>query len=408
MMKQNRFASLVGTITLLAGLAGVSQADDWPHWRGPQRNGVSAETGWLDQWPAGGPPVAWKAAVGTGFSSFAVAGGRVFTMGHAGGNDTVFCLDAESGKEIWKHSYPAALGDNLFEGGPTATPTVEGGRVYTLSRWGDVFCFDAVTGKVHWSKNVQKETEAPVPQWGFSGSPVPHDNLLLLDVGEAGLALEKATGKIVWQSAKKEAGYSTPLPLQRGGARLAVFSSGQAYIAADAATGKEAWRVRWVTQYGVNAADPIIAGDQMFISTGYGKGATLVKLGAAEPAEVWKNKVLRTQLNAAVPVGAHVYGIDGDTGHKGGLRCVELATGAQKWAQPDLGYGSVIAAGGKLIVLTAGGELVVAPASPDGFKATARAKVLGGKCWTVPVLANGRLYCRNAAGDVVCVDLRKK
>jgi len=407
-MKPNRFASLVGTFTLLAGLTGVSQADDWPHWRGPQRNGVSAETGWLDQWPASGPPVAWKAAVGTGFSSFAVAGGRVFTMGHAGGQDTVFCLDAETGRTLWKHASPAALGDNLFEGGPTATPAVEGDRVYTLSRWGDVFCFEAATGKVQWSKNVQKEIGAPVPQWGFSGSPVPLDNRLLLNVGEAGLALEKATGKILWQSAKKEAGYSTPLPLQQGATRLALFSSGRAYSAVRLDTGTEAWHVRWLTEYGVNAADPILAGEQMFLSTGYGKGATLLRLGPAAPVPVWKSKVLRTQLNAAVLVGAHVYGIDGDTGHKGGLRCVELATGTLKWAQPALGFGSVIAAGGRLLVLTAGGELVVGPASPDAFKATARATVLGGKCWTVPVLANGRLYCRNAAGDVVCLDLRKK
>jgi outer membrane protein assembly factor BamB len=269
-------------LVLACMFLGLARADDWPQWRGPNRNGISAETGWLDQWPAGGPTIAWKAGVGTGFSSFAVAGGRVFTMGHADGSDAVFCFDAETGKTLWKHSYAASLGDNLFEGGPTSTPTVEGDRVYTLSRWGDVFCLNAASGKIHWSKNVQKETEAPVPQWGFSGSPTVYGNLLLLNVGEAGLALEKSTGKIVWQSAKKEAGYSTPLP----GTGFVVFTSGQSYITADPATGKEAWRVRWVTQYGVNAADPIIAGDQMFISTGYSKGATLLKLGAAAPTEV--------------------------------------------------------------------------------------------------------------------------
>jgi len=396
----NRFGSVISL--MMCGT--IVWAEDWPHWRGPYRNGISAETGWLDQWPAGGPVIAWKTEVGTGFSSFAVAGGRVFTMGHASGADTVFCLDADSGKLLWKHSYPSDLGDNLFEGGPCATPTLDGDRVFTLSRWGDVFCLDAASGKVHWSQNAQKETGAPIPQWGFAGSPAVLGNLLLLNVGEAGVALEKTTGKLLWHSAPKEAGYSTPLPA----GDFVIFSSAQAYIAGDPRSGKELWRVRWVTQYGCNAADPILSGNRLFISTGYSKGATLLKLDGESPTEIWKSRVLRTQLNAGVLVGGHVYGMDGDTGHKGGLKCIELESGAEKWHQKDLGFGSVTVAGEKLIVLTDRGELLVAPVSPKGFQPTARAKVLTGRCWTVPVLAHGRLYCRNAAGHVVCVDLRRK
>jgi outer membrane protein assembly factor BamB len=382
-------------------------ADDWPNWRGPKHNGISTEKGWSDAWPKEGPPIAWKAKVGIGFSSFAVVDGRVFTTGHAEGQDTVFCLDADTGKVVWKHSYPAELGDKYFEGGTSGTPTVAGDRVFTLSRWGDAFCFDAATGKVIWSKNVQKETDAPIPGWGFSGSPIVHENLVLLNVGEAGLALGKATGKIVWESADKDAGYSTPLPIQRDGQWLALVSSGQAYIAVNPATGKEAWRYRWLTEYGVNASDPILDGDRLFISTGYGKGSILLKLGAGEPEQVWKNKALRTQMNPAVLLDGYLYGVDGDTTAKGALKCVEFATGTQKWSQPGVGSGALIVADGKLIVLTDRGELQVVPASPDGFKPTSRAQVLGGKCWTVPVLANGRIYARNARGDVVCVDVRK-
>jgi outer membrane protein assembly factor BamB len=155
-------------------LVTLVQADDWPQWRGPQRNGISAETGWRDTWPGDGPPIAWKANVGLGFSSFVVAGARAFTMGHANEQDTVWCFDANNGKVLWKHSYPADLGDKFFEGGTTGTPTIVGDRVFTLSRWGDIFCFEAATGKIVWSKNIQKDTGVTVPSWGFTGAPLAY------------------------------------------------------------------------------------------------------------------------------------------------------------------------------------------------------------------------------------------
>ena len=392
---------------LLAAAPGTVHSEDWPHWRGPRRDGISTETGLRDTWPAGGPTVVWKARVGLGFASFAVAGGRVYTTGHADDADTVWCLDADSGKVLWKYSYPSDLGDKFFEGGTTGSPTVADGRVFTLSRWGDVFCLDAASGKVLWSLNVQKQTGALQPGWGFGGSPLVLENRVILNVGEAGLALDKTSGSIVWKSGTKEAGYSTPLPWKHGPETLVLLANATAYLAVDAATGREAWRVRWLTEYGVNAADPIVQGERMFISSGYGKGAALFQLGAAEPAQLWKSKTLRTQMNPAVLIEGHLYGVDGDTTSKAVLKCVEFASGTEKWAQPGFGSGSVIAAGTNLIALSGSGELLLAPASPVAFKPSARAQVLGGKCWTMPALANGRLYCRNARGDVVCVDLRR-
>ena len=399
-----RFAVVI-SVALAA--ASPARADDWPTWRGPSRNGISAETGWTP-WGAGGPKVAWRAEVGVGFSSFVVAKSRVFTVGYADDADTVVCLDAESGKAVWKHTYPSELGDKFFEGGTTGTPTVDGDRVYTLSRWGDAFCLDAATGKVVWSTNVQKQHGMPVPGWGFGGAPLVYENVLVLNAGEAGMGLDKATGKVLWQSAKKDAGYSTPLPARFGPEPLAVLGSGQSYVAVNPLTGKEAWRVRWVTQYGVNAADPIVDGDRLFLSSGYGKGAALFKVAPPQPPqELWKSKVLRTQMNAAVLFDGHLYGTDGDTTGRAALKCVELNTGAEKWAEPGFGTGTVTLADGKLIALSAGGELSVAPATPEGFKPAARAQVLGGKCWTVPVLSDGRIYCRNWKGQIVCVDVRK-
>jgi len=256
-------------MVLLTVLCAAAQAADWPQWRGPGRTGISAEKGWLDQWPAAGPAIAWRAAVGLGASSFVVGDGRVFTMGHADGQDTVFCFEAVSGKPIWKHSYPAELGDKFFEGGTTGTPTLDGGRLYALSRWGDAFCFEAATGKIIWSVNVQKETGSPVPDWGFTGAPLVLDGRLILNVGEAGMALDKATGKVLWKSADKNAGYSTPLPVELDGRLLVLLGSSKSYLAINPVDGKEVWRAPWVTEYGVNAADPIVSGGKLFVSTGY-------------------------------------------------------------------------------------------------------------------------------------------
>jgi len=391
----------------LVGVANLS-ANDWPHWRGPDRSGISTENGWADSWPASGPAIAWKAQVGLGFSSFAVSGGRAFTVGHADEKDTVFCFDAATGKVVWKHSYPADLGDKYFEGGTTGSPTIDGDNVFWLSRWGDTFCFNAADGKIIWSKNVQQVTKARLPDWGFTGAPLVLDNKLILNVGEAGLALDKKTGAILWQSATKSAGYSTPLPSKRGNDTLVVVGSGQAYVAVNAQDGKEAWRIKWLTQYGVNSTDPIIEGDRVFLCTGYGKGATLFKIGGPAPEEVWKSKTFHTQLNGAVLYRGHLYGVDGDTTEKASLKCLDFATGTEKWKQPNFGTGGLIIADGKIIALSAAGELMVAPASPDGFKPVARAQVLGGKSWTAPVLADGRIYCRNSRGEIAVIDVRKK
>ena len=395
-----------GLVTLLS-IAASADAADWPHWRGPDRNGVSQEASWQDKWPADGPKVAWKANVGLGFSSFAVVGGRAFTMGHAAEKDTVFCFDAVTGKELWKHSYPAELGDKYYEGGTSGTPTVDGDRVFTLNRWGDVFCYNVADGKVVWSKNVQKETAARVPDWGFGGAPLVNGPHIILNVGDAGLALDKKTGAIVWKSAPKNAGYSTPLPIKSGSDTLGVLASGTSYVAVNLKDGKEVWRAKWLTQYEVNASDPIIDGDRLFLSTGYGKGAGLFKLGTPEPEQLWKSKALATQLNAAVLYKGHLYGVDGDTSAKASLKCVEFATGTIKWTHAGFGSGGVIIADGKLIALSGTGELMVAPAKPEGFEPTSRAQVLGGKSWTAPVLANGFIYVRNSRGDIAAIDVRK-
>jgi len=402
---------LISTLALVASLTLATRADDWPQWRGPARNGISQEKGWLDHFPAQGPPIAWKTTVGLGFSSIVVADGKACTAGHANGSDTIFCFDALTGKEIWKQSYPSELGDKYFEGGTTGSPTLDGNRLYWLSRWGDLYCFDAASGKIIWNRQLVKETQARVPSWGFSGAPTVYKNLLILNVGEAGMAVEKDTGKEVWKSGDGDAGYNTPLPVTRGDKTEIWFANGEAYLSVAPETGKEIWRMKWLTEFGVNASDPVAYANNVFISTGYGKGAALFKPPTTpdgQPEVIWKNRILRTQLNGAVLIDKHLYGVDGDTTEKAQLKCIEIETGKQVWTQPDFGTGGIIVADGKIIALAARGELMVAPASPEGFKPTARAQILGGKSWTAPVLANGLVYCRNSRGDLVTVDLRKR
>ena len=397
------------TISFLA-VSPIARADDWPNYRGPHHDGVSVEAGWTSEFPSSGPTVLWKWNVGIGFSSFAVAKNRLYTAGNVENTCTIVCLDALTGKPIWKHSFAADIGDRDFEGGSISTPAVDGDRVFALGRYGDLFCFDAASGKVVWQENIHAETKIRVPDWGFGGSPLVMGNLLILNVGKAGVAMNKTTGKVVWKSENEDAGYSTPVPMMMRDKSLVVLSDRREFSAVDVQTGKEFWHFKWVTQYGANAADPIVDGDRVLISSGYGKGAALLQSAEGEPKAIWKSRVLRSHLNPPVKLGDFVYGFDGDNGSPDApsLKCIEFATGKEKWSQARFGGGSLIIADGKLIVLNEKGELFIAPASPDDFKPTAHAQVLSGKCWTSPVLANGLIYCRNATGDVVCLDVRKK
>ncbi len=379
----------------------ATQAADWPIWRGPKHDGISSEK-------ITGSEVKklWSAQIGIGFASFTVADGRVYTTGHANDKDTVFCFDAASGKQVWKQDYAADLGDKYYEGGTSATPTIEDGKAYHLSRWGDVFCLDAATGKVVWQKNIQKETGADIPDWGYAGSPLISGKLLILNVGKAGTAVEKATGKTVWTSDKDNAGYGTAYPITVNGKAQVVLSSGRAYKGVDPSNGTVLWEHTWSTSYGVNAADPILSGTKLFISSGYNKGCALLDLASASPTEVWRSRVMRNQFNSSVLIDGHLYGSDGDEGKSASLKCIDFATGAEKWSEASTGFCSLMAADGKLIVMTAKGELIIAKANSAKFEPISRTTALSGRCWTAPVLANGHIYVRNAAGEMACLSVK--
>ncbi len=390
--------------TVMIMTLSLARSEDWPHWRGPGRNGISAEKGWFHAWSNEGPKTLWKTNVGIGFSSVSVADGRVYTMGDLKDVDSVFSFDAKSGKTLWQHSYPCKTNPKFYEGGTSVTPTVDGKNVYTFSREGDVFALDALTGKVLWTKNVAKELKAEIPTWGFAGSPLVQGNLLILNIGEAGTALDKGSGKVVWSSGKDAGGYATVVPAQFNGQKTLLVFGAKAIIAVVPETGKKLWEYPWKTSYDVNAADPIVAGDKVFISAGYDHGCALLQIKKDGPEKIWENKNLRNHINSSVLLDGFLYGFDGNAGGSADFRCVDFNTGAVKWTASKLGAGALSVADGKLIIQTDHGELIIAEATPAAFKPLARAQVLGGKNWTTPVLANGKIYCRNAKGDLVCVE----
>jgi outer membrane protein assembly factor BamB len=379
-------------------------ASDWYRWRGPDLDGISQETGWQSTWPDSGPKRLWKAFVGTGFSGITVSHGHAYTMGNAADVDTVWCLDASTGAILWKHSYPAILDPHYYEGGPSATPTVDGDRVYTMSKKGDLFCLDAAKGTVVWSRNVHKDLGDEVPTWGFAGSALVEGNLVILNVGAAGTALDKMTGKTVWTSGKTSCGYATPVAFDAGGERRVAIMSFRSLEVVQPATGKSAWSYPWKTEYDINASDPVLTRDGVFISSGCGHGAALLKVADGQPSLVWQNADLQTHICSCIIWQGCIYGVH-DTADGSELRCLDLATGAVKWTNTEFGKGSLMLADGKLIGMSDKGELIVAEPTPAEFRVISRAQVLGGKCWTVPTLANGRVYCRNAKGDLVCLDV---
>jgi outer membrane protein assembly factor BamB len=380
-------------------------AGDWPAWRGPDRTGISEETGWRTDWKNAPPDVLWQVDVGEGFSTVSVVGDRVYTMGNDGGVDTVWCLSAEDGKPVWRHRYPCQ--PHQYKG-PRCTPTVDGDRVYTLSNRGHLFCLDAASGQVKWLVEVPTRLRAEPPRWGFACSPLVLGDRLIIDVGPIA-ALDKMTGKVLWQAGSDEAGYASPMAFEHGGKTLLASFNAHGPIVVDAAEGEVLARERWKTSYNVNAVTPIIKDDTMFISSGYGVGAALFKVADGGLEQVWKNRNMRNHANNCVLWDGHLYGFDGQV-NAGPLTCIDYETGEKRWSEPTLKAGGLMLADGVLICMTASGDCVLVKASPEACTVLGRKSLFTKKdtCWTHPVLAGGRIWCRTQSGHLACLDVRKK
>ena len=401
-----RFVSSLA-LAAVALIGGPLSAGDWPQYRGPNQDGHSDETGLVSSWPASGPIELWRYPLGSGYSGISVAGGRVFTMFGAGGDELVVCLDAATGKELWRFRTDTNRPDP-FGDGPRSTPTVDGELVYALGAKAKLYALGIETGEVAWSHDLVAEFGAKIPEWGVSTSPLVEGDLLLIDVGGRAdyslVALDKKSGEVRWHAETDKPGYSTPLAIEVGGVRQILFFTGSALVSVSPEDGSVYWRHPWKTSYDVNAAMPVfVPPNRVFISSSYDKGAVLLELAAADGrvvvSEVWRNRVMKNHFNSSVLVGEHLYGFD-----NGILKSVEAATGDEAWAKRGFDKGSLLYADGTLVVLSEKGRLATVKATPDGYEERSSYQLFDAKTWTMPSLAGGRLFVRSE-GDLVALAL---
>ncbi len=384
---------------------------DWPSWRGPDRDGHSPDTGLLKEWPDGGPKLLWTfEKAGTGYSCPAVVGGKIYFTGERDGEAEVICLDA-SGKELWS----APIGDDAgkgyntgWGGGPRGAPTVSDGRLYAMSANGDLACIDISGGKVLWRKSLVKDFGGTVPGWGYAESPlVDGDKLLVTPGGKDGaiVAMNKVSGEVIWKSDEltDEAQYSSIVIAEAGGKRQYVQLFMKQFAGVDAETGDLLWTSDWRQGRTAVIPTPVVRGDKVYITAGYGAGCKLVKIGADSAEEIWENKVMKNHHGGVVLVGDHLYGFSDGAG----LVCQSFDSGERVWSEKgeNLEKGAVHYADGMLYCLDErNGSVFLVEATPEEYREKGRFGLPKkttlrddhqGKVWTHPVVIGGRLYLRD-------------
>jgi len=409
-----RCSKIVGLVILLLNGALIRStvcAADWPQWRGIQRDGRSAEE-IATPWPAGGPRQLWSADVGVGHAPVSISGARVIALGHTGQNDRVWCFQAADGRVLWQFDYPAiaVCRGEPFNGaysGPHAAPTIDGTNVYTLSRDGKVHCLDLATGAKRWSRDLCVDLKAKLPECGFASAPLVRDGVVFVNVGRNGSALDAATGATRWQSGSDMAGYAALVLDERDRMqqRLFVFG-GKALYTVNPADGQTNWSLAWPTEWGVNAVDPMVIGDGVFITTAYDRGCAFVD--ARTGTVRWKNQKLASCCSPPVLFGGNLYGFDGqiDYPHGQSLVCLDPQAGDVRWRKDGLA-GQLILVGNRLVLALVTGELALVRATPEAYAEIVHVRIFGPEpCTVPPSFANGRLYCRTGAGRLICLDMR--
>lgn len=394
-------------------------AADWPQWRGPARDGISKETGLLTQWPQAGPPLAWKAAgLGSGLSSLAISGGKIYTMGDREGSQHVIALNGADGKVLWTAKVGAPWEDEFA--GPRGTPTVDGDRVYALGTEGDLVSLNAATGKEVWRKHMERDLGGKVmSMWKWSESPLVDGDRLIVTPGLSSslmVALDKKTGKEIWRAkaadslganGKDGAGYSSVVVSNGGGVKQYVQLTGRGVIGVRASDGKLLWSYNKVANSTANISTPVVRGDYVFSSTGYQTGSALLKLAkagdgvAAQEVYFLPAKSFQNHHGGFVLIGDHIYGGHGH--NKGFPICVEMTTGKVVWGgdgsdipAPGTGSAAVTAADGHLYFRYQNGKMALIEATPQGYKQKGLFDIpnVSGPSWSHPVIAGGKLYLR--------------
>lgn len=410
-------AAPVGAAGAEGAAADAVSAADWPQFLGPLRDGTYPGDDLGESWGPKGPPKLWELAVGQGFSGPVVAAGRVILFHRKENKEVVTCLDAETGGKKWDFGYTCDYTDGYSpdDYGPRSTPAVSSGRVYTFGVAGKLHCLDLAQGQAVWSVDTREKFGARAGFFGFASSPLIEGKAVLINIGgtkKAGIvALEKASGEVLWTATDDEASYSSPVATTIDGKRHVFFFTRSGLKDLDPGTGEVRFDFPWRARIraSVNAATPLVVGNRVFVSSSYQTGAALLEVTAGAPRKVWSSDAsLSNHYSTSVYHGGHLYGFDGRHEHRPTLRCVELKTGSVLWEKDLAGGGALVRAGDRLLILTARGKLLQVSASPDGYRELARATAIdgGGKAVRAhPALAAGRLYVRGP-GRLVCLDLR--
>lgn len=414
-MKHTRIRSLLSVTALVVlGLsAGVSNLEvaDWPQWRGPNRDGRSAEQGLLKSWPQGGPPLAWRATgAGEGYSSFAVANSRVYTLGARGGTEYVFAFDEKTGKKLWEVAHGNRFSNDRGDG-PRGTPTVDGAQLYAFGASGDLSALDAASGRSLWKVNVLQTFGGGNIQWGLSESPLVLRDRIIVNAGgpkASIVALNKKDGSVLWRTQEDRAGYSSAILHEIGGIPQAILFTSQRALGVDTRDGRLLWSYDKVSNRVANIATPIARGNRVFVSSDYGTGAALLELTASgkdvKAREVYFTREMRNHHASSVLVGDHLYGFSSAI-----LTAMRFDTGEVAWRDRSVGKGAVIFADNRLYLYSENGVVGLAEANPQGYREHGRFQLKTGSLptWSHPVVANGRLYIRDQ-DTIYAYDVRAK
>lgn len=414
---------------LLAGAAVVCHAAtslraDWPQYRGPSHDGKT-NSRLATAWSAGGPNVVWKTPTPGGFSILAVVGNRAFTVVarevEGVKHEVCLALDAATGRELWAAPLSpakydgggdAGTPDNKGGDGPRSTPSVAGDRVFVFDSRFKLHCLNAAEGRELWTRDLLADYGGKMIGWQNAASPVLEDDRVFVAGGGPGqslLAFRQADGSVVWKGGTETPTHATPTVATIHGVRQVIFFTQSGLVSCEAASGRVLWRQPY--RFSVStAASPVVEGDLVYCSAGYGVGAGAYRISregeAWKSAELWRKtgNDLANHWSTPVVRDGHLYGMFSFKEYgKGALKCVELATGREVWSAPGFGPGGVVLAGGVLVALNDRGEVVLVDPQPSGYKEIARAQAVEGKCWNHPTVSGGRIFARSTK-EAACLD----